>query len=103
LIEISPDIQVTYQQIATPFPVTYRDVVALRVRKKETHTINSATEHTTITEDVYFVFGVAINHRFLSFIISYHILFSYLTEVYNFSSQQHFELNAIFYFFCFVV
>jgi hypothetical protein len=73
LIEISPDIQITYQQIATPFPVTYRDVVALRARKKESQAINSIAEHTTVTEDAYFVFGIAINHRFFFFINSYQI------------------------------
>jgi hypothetical protein len=60
---VSPDIQVTYQQIATPFPVTYRDVVALRTRKKEPAINTAGTENNSNHECTYFVFSVAINHR----------------------------------------
>jgi hypothetical protein len=61
--ELTPDLQITYQQIATPFPVTYRDIVALRVRKRDPEVLLTEIESETNPERSYFIFGVAINHR----------------------------------------
>jgi hypothetical protein len=69
--EVNPNVQVTYQQINTPFPVTSRDVLSLRIKAIEQS--NRTVDLQTVDNKDHFVprvvYGTSVNNR-------YHIIYS---------------------------